>query len=83
MNSRTFLVALAIVCLVAMVSAQSSAANPMSSLQQKASSVAASATNTAAPSPTQSSAAVSLTSSPVILQVLVLACAFVASSYLI
>lgn len=58
-------------------------ANPVSSLQQKASSIAASATNTAAATPTQTSAGVSLTSSPVMLQVLVLACAFVASSYLI
>ena len=57
-------------------------ANPLASLQQKASSVAASATNTAAAAPSNKSAAVALTSSAWI-QVLVLALAFVASSYLI
>jgi hypothetical protein len=56
-------------------------ANPLSSLQQKASSVAASATNTAPATPSNQSAAATLSNS-VFVQVLILACAFVASSYL-
>ncbi|KAL0141169.1 hypothetical protein V8B55DRAFT_1513831 [Mucor lusitanicus] len=86
MNTKTFLTLLAVVCIIAVVQAQSSA-NPIESLQSKASSVAASATNTspAAPSNTNSSAAFSLGSGltgTVLMQVVVLGCAFLASSFL-
>lgn len=64
------------------------AANPIESLQSRASSVAASATNTSpsAPSNTDSSAAFSLNSgltSTVLMQIIVLGCAFIASSFLV
>ncbi|GAA5810154.1 hypothetical protein MFLAVUS_003573 [Mucor flavus] len=81
MNSRTFLAIFAIVCFVALAHAQSS--DPIASLQDKASAVASSATNTAVPSPTGESAGNMLTSGSVFMQLVVLACAFVASSYLV
>ncbi|KAG2232254.1 hypothetical protein BDF21DRAFT_425352 [Thamnidium elegans] len=82
MNSRTFLAIFAIVCFIALANAQSSA-DPIASLQDKASAVASSATNTAAPSPTGESAGNMLTSGSVFMQLVVLTCAFVASSYLV
>ncbi|CEP17072.1 hypothetical protein [Parasitella parasitica] len=88
MNTKIFYTLLAVVCIIAVVHAQtSSAANPIQSLQSKASSVAASATNTspAAPSNTESSAALSLNSGlsgTVLIQVIVFGCAFIASSFL-
>ncbi|KAI9335877.1 hypothetical protein BD770DRAFT_401927 [Pilaira anomala] len=82
MNSRTFLAILAVVCFVAFVHAQSSA-DPLASIQSKASDIAASATSTSAPSPTQENAAASLASGSMFMQLVILACALVASSYLV
>ncbi|KAI8069096.1 uncharacterized protein B0P05DRAFT_551547 [Gilbertella persicaria] len=86
MNAKSFLAILTVVCIIAVVQAQSSA-NPIESLQSKASSVAASATNTSpsAPSNTNTSAGFSLgngLSSTILMQGLVLLGAFVASSLL-
>lgn len=78
MNAKFYIALLAIACIIAVVSAQTSSANPIESLQGKASSVAASATNTspAAASNTSTSAGLSLMgglSTTVMMQVLVLA----------
>jgi hypothetical protein len=79
MNAKFYLALLAVVCLIAVVSAQSST-NPIESLQGKASDVAASATNTSPAAATSTSGGLSLTSG--YSQLLVLACAFVVCSLL-
>lgn len=97
MNSKAYLTLFAILCVVAVASAQSSSkyysnfkrdqcsdssiANPIESLQSKASSIAANATNTSPSAPTSStSAGINLTSN-VFLQLALVACAFVASTF--
>ncbi|ORE01687.1 hypothetical protein BCV72DRAFT_339246 [Rhizopus microsporus var. microsporus] len=86
MNNKAYLVLIAVACLIAVVSAQSSV-NPVESLQSKASGVAASATNTSpsAPSNTAHSAGFSLAtslSSTVMMQLVVICSAFIASYFL-
>ncbi|KAI7906051.1 uncharacterized protein BX663DRAFT_549169 [Cokeromyces recurvatus] len=82
MNSKTFLTFIALACIIAIVSAQeTTTADPIASLQSKASSVAATASNTsptAAATTTSTSAGFSLNSG-LSVQLLASICAIAAS----